>query len=183
MRRFVIAAMAACVLAGAGCIAPRCEQGRMKEMTLGGASQQQVYEATRQVLERYFELACEDPAGGMITTRYSQSKSPEDGIVKVRAIAVITRQPGGTRVDVKVVRDRFTEMWNIWGHEIVEGKDFLGSDKAFEGRILNEIQRLLGAGPAKGAPESAGKPPVTVPPTVGPPPAVVAFPPPPEPKK
>lgn len=172
-----------------GCLfTPRCEQARVKEAAVPNASYQKVYEATEAVLEKYFEILYADPKSGVITTRHSQSKSPEQGIVKLRAIAVITPCAGkGTpRIHLKVIMERFREMWDIWGHNIIEEDEFLGIDKIMVGRLLNEIeQRLMAtqAAPAAPAPTPAPLAPPTPPPTgiAPPPPSSAVTPPPPAP--
>ena len=183
-----------------GCATPRCEQARMKEMIVTGGRYQTVYDATERVLEKYFEIAYANPVAGIITTRYSQAKSADEGIVKIKAIATITEGKQGPHLNLKVVKERFQEMWDIWGHNIIEKEVFLGADKVLEEQILNEIEKALGQGgtkpaaalptpaPAAAAPAMPQTPTVQSGPGPGkpspsPPPAVVAFPPPPPAKK
>lgn len=137
------------VFIGAGCAAPRCEESRMKEMIVTGGKYHRVYQATEDVLQKYFEIAYADPACGVITTRYSQEKSPEEAIVKISAIAAITEGKLGPHINLKVVKQRFLDKWDVWGHNIIEEEVFIGADRLLEDRILNEIEQALSGSEAK----------------------------------
>ena len=132
------------VFAAAGCATPRCDEVRMRQLVIPGIKSQRVYEAADAVLGKYFDLAYEDATAGIVTTQYSQTKSPEDGIVKIRAIAVVTEDTGVVNLNLKVVKERFVERWDIWGQNIIEEDHFLGADKGLEVRIMNEIEQTLG---------------------------------------
>jgi hypothetical protein len=160
----------------------RCQQAQMQEVALPGEKQPRVYDVTYRILAKYYEIRYEDPESGVIVTSYSQVKSPEEGIVKVRAIAVLTQGPEGMIVRLKVVKHRFTEKWTVWGFDIIEEEEFMGSDTSLEQRFLYEIQQALGGVLQKPSVALPGKavPPVTTPaatpPGEAPPPPVVTAP-------
>ena len=162
------------VFAATGCATPRCDEVRMRELVIPGIKSQRVYEAADAVLGKYFDLAYEDATAGVVTTQYSQTKSPEDGIVKIRAIAVVTEDTGVVNLNVKVVKERFVERWDIWGQNIIEEDHFLGADKGLEVRIMNEIELALGDDmpkPTAAVPAPAPVAPVTAPAPAAPAPA------------
>ena len=179
----VLAISVLAAMVGAGCAAPRCEQAHMKEAIVAGVGARKVYDATEGVLGRYFEIAYSDPDAGIVATRRSRTKGPEEGIVEVRAIAVITEGQQGAKLNLKVVKERYQESWDIWGHNIVETEVFIGADEDFEARILDDIGKELSSPtgkPAAGGPAVSpipGAPSPAVAPAA--PPPVVAFPPPP----
>lgn len=204
----VLAISVLAAMIGAGCAAPRCEQAHMKEAIVAGVAAQKVYDAAEGVLGRYFEIAYSDPDAGIITTRRSRTKGPEEGIVEVRAIVVITEGQQGAKLNLKVVKERYQERWDIWGHNIVEEEVFIGADQDFEARIFDDIERELSSasakpgaalgspGPAAASPAPVASPPAAGGPAASPmpgapspaaapatPPPVVVFPPPPPGKK
>jgi len=101
-----------------------------------------LFDALEAALARYFHIAYSDRKAGVISTKYSTEKSI-DGIIKVRALAVISeRIDGALDVNLKVIRERYWEKWE-GDHELVTQKDYLGTDERFADTILARMRRIL----------------------------------------
>ena len=122
---------------GAGCAAP---QLGFETRALQGVPYARAFDETEIAINRHFDLIYSDRASGVISTRYSSEKSV-DGIIQVRAIAVLKEAPGGqsTTVNLKIVRERFWEKWEL-DHELTTQIDFDGYDERLANAILDEIQ-------------------------------------------
>jgi hypothetical protein len=98
------------------------------------------FDETEIALSRHFDLRYSDRASGVISTRYSSEKSI-DGIIKLRAIAVVEQGEGdqAATVNLKIVRERFWEKWEF-DHDLKTQMDFEGYDHRLANVILDEIQ-------------------------------------------
>ena len=131
---FLLAAIAA---AGCGAPQPRLD---FEVRALEGVPYDRAFDETEIAVGRHFDLRCSDRQSGVISTRYSAEKSI-DGIIKIRAIAVLQEADGGrkTNVCLKIVRERFWEKWEF-DHNLTTQVDFEGYDKRLAKDILDEIQ-------------------------------------------
>jgi len=124
---------------GAGCAARRMPT--FHTVALEGVSYDKAFDAAEVAIARHFEIYFADRKAGVISTRYSTEKSI-DSIIKIRAIAVLTkRSDGAVDMHFKVLRERFWERWT-GDHELVTQHDFLGEDEDFARRILKEAQKI-----------------------------------------
>jgi hypothetical protein len=142
----------------------------MKEAAVVSGDYQRLYGITERVLDKYFELHYTNATDGIVMTRFSQTKSPNEGIVKVAAIAMVSQGEGKPSVHLKVIKQRMVEAWDVWEHNIIEREEFLGSDTDLEQHLLKEISLLAAktlpaAGAKPKAPPAPPKPPEAQPET------------------
>ena len=126
------------IIAGAGC-ASRPPSG-FEVRTLDGVAYSRAFDEAEMAIAHHFDIRSSDRDNGLIATRYSSEKSI-DGIIKVRAMAILSEAKAGqaTTVHLKVVRERFWEKWEF-DHDLTTQVDLEGYDRVLANLILDEIQ-------------------------------------------